>query len=408
MQIWILTQFYPPEFGAAAIRLSRLARLLAADGHHVTVITGMPNYPEGVIHAAYRGKLTHTEQIDGVTIARAWVFASARKDILSRLLNQFSFTITGALRGTFLSRPDVILVESHPLFVTISGGWLGWIKRALIVLNVSDLWPESAVATGVLKADSLMVRIGQRVEAWAYRRAAHIVGMTQGIVTAIRARIPAERVTLIGNAVDLDVFQRADVEAHAAARRALNIAPDQVVAAHVGNMSLTYDFDIILEAAAALPDVLFLFAGGGSQLAHVETRARELALNNLRLLGVLPHADMPRIWAAADISLIALGDHVLAGETLPAKLYESLATGTPVVAAIRGEGAALIERANAGTLVAVGDAAAFRDALRDLAEAPDQRAIHATAARAYAEVHLAPHAVKAAYLALFEHVRNSK
>src|SRR5688500_3368800 len=111
MRIWILTQYYPPETGAAAIRLSRLARLLAADGHIVTVLTGMPNYPEGIIKPLYRGKLAYRETIDGVDVRRVWVYASPSKRAKSRLLNQFSFMIMTAMRGMWLRRPDVILVE---------------------------------------------------------------------------------------------------------------------------------------------------------------------------------------------------------------------------------------------------------------------------------------------------------
>ncbi len=142
MKIWILTQFYPPEFGAAAVRLSRLARLLVGAGHAVTVLTGMPNYPEGVIREGYRGRLTLGETLDGVTVERVWVYAAPGKGARVRLLNQFSFMLLAALRGTFLQRPDVILVELHPLFVCLTGGWLRRVKRAPVVLNVSDLWPE--------------------------------------------------------------------------------------------------------------------------------------------------------------------------------------------------------------------------------------------------------------------------
>src|SRR3954447_17266373 len=196
MRIWILTQFYPPEFGAAAVRLSRLARLLAADGHSVTVLTGMPNYPEGVIPPEYRGRVFCGETLDGVKVERVWVYASPSKRARARLLNQFSFMGMAALRGTFLSRPDVILVESHPLFVTLTGGWLRRIKGAPVILNVSDLWPESAVATGALRADSPLVKFAQPVERWAYHDAAQVVGMTDGVLEGILRILPnKDRVT---------------------------------------------------------------------------------------------------------------------------------------------------------------------------------------------------------------------
>ncbi|MEO8392618.1 MAG: glycosyltransferase family 4 protein [Chloroflexota bacterium] len=404
MRFWILTQFYPPETGAAAIRLSRLARQLAADGHTVTVLTGMPNYPAGVIPPEYRGRVFSGEMLDGVEVERVWVYASPSKRSRARLLNQFSFMAMAALRGTFLKRPDVILVESHPLFVTLTGGWLRRIKRAPVVLNVSDLWPESAVATGALRADSPLVKFAQPVERWAYHDAAHIVGMTEGVQEGILHVFPdQERVSLIKNAVDLASFHPNQAELRAAVRVRYGLG-ERFTAVHIGNMSLTYDFDILLDAAAALPEIAFLFAGGGSQGARIEAQIEERGLTNVQLAGVLPHEQMPGIWAAGDVALIALGDHSVAGGTRPAKLYEALATGTPVIAAIRGEGAALIEEANAGIVVPIGDSAAMIAALSKLKDSPELRAQMSAAGRAYAETALSPEHVKRAYVEIFERV----
>ena len=406
MRLWILTQFYPPEVGAAAVRLSRLARLLAKDGHDVTVITGMPNYPDGVIPPPYRGKLGHRETIAGVNVRRVWVFASPSKRARSRLINQFSFMIMTALRGTWLRRPDAILVESHPLFVTMSAGWLRRVKRAPALLNVSDLWPESAVATGMLKAESFLVKMASWIERWAYNDAAHIVGMTQGVVDGIlRVHPKANRVSLITNAVDLEAFAPVSESARAEAKTSLGLRADQTVAVHIGNMSLTYDFGPILDAAAALPDLAIVFAGSGSQAATIESQVKSRGLSNIRLLGLLPHNDMPRIWAASDICLISLANHSVADGTRPAKMYEAFATGTPVVAAIRGEGEALLKEANAGIVVGVGDSAGYIAALRDLKDNPARRQAISAAAREYAEATLSPQAVKDAYLAILQEVR---
>jgi glycosyltransferase involved in cell wall biosynthesis len=364
----------------------------------------MPNYPEGVIPPEYRGKVFSHRTLDGVKIERVWVYASPSKRARSRLLNQFSFMGMAALRGTFLSRPDVILVESHPLFVTLTGGWLRRIKHAPIVLNVSDLWPESAIATGALRADSLLVKLATPVERWAYHDAAHVVGMTEGVQEGILNILPdPQRVTLIKNAVDLATFHPNQPELRAAVRQRYGLG-ERFTAVHIGNMSLTYDFDILLDTAAALPEIAFLFAGGGSQAARIEAQIKERGLRNVQLAGVLPHEQMPGIWAAGDVALIALGDHSVAGGTRPAKLYEALATGTPVVAAIRGEGAALIDEAQAGIVVPIGDSAAMIAALRKLKESADLRTQMSAAGRAYAEATLSPETVKRAYVEIFERV----
>jgi glycosyltransferase involved in cell wall biosynthesis len=405
MHIWIVTQYFPPEIGAAAVRLGRLARLLAADGHRVTVLTGMPNYPSGVIAAAYRGKLLARERWHGVDVRRVWVYASPSRRARARLANQLSLMATAALRGTFLPRPDVMLVESHPLPMALAGMWLRRAKRAPMALNVSDLWPESAVATGALRADSPIVRAALRVEKRAYHEAAAIIAMTEGVAAGVEAVIgQSEKISLIKNGVDLALFRPGQSALRAEARARLGLG-DAFTAAHVGNMSLTYDFEMMLAAAARCPEVRFLFVGDGSQGEFVRARAADLP--NVTLTGTLPHEDMPGIWAAADAALIAMRDTALAEGTRPAKLYEALAAGVPVVAAIRGEGARLIREAGAGEVVPLGDAAALAAALTALAADPARRAQYGRAGRAYAEVHFAPEQVAAAYARVLQKAASS-
>lgn len=405
VRLWILTQYYPPEIGAAAVRLSRLARDFAMSGHQVTVITSVPNYPTGIIPDAYKGKLFYTEWLDGITVIRVRVFASPKKGARQRLANQISFMLLAALRGTSLAQPDAIIVESHPLFVCLAGGWLKRVKRANILLNVSDLWPESAVATGALSENSLLVKLAKPVEKWAYRDAAHIVGMTGGVVEGIIAVDgKPDHVTRIQNAVDLATFRPCSDSERRAARTRFGLDPTRFVVVHVGNMSLTYDFDLMLNAAAQLPDVLFHFVGGGSQFEYVQNGVRERNLSNVILSGVLSHDQMPGVWASADATLIALRDHSVAGGTLPAKMYEGLATGTPVVAAIRGEGESLLREAGAGVIVPIGNLPAMVNALAALANDGALRLKLSQAGRRYAEQHLSPERVKQAYLSLLKKV----
>ncbi|MBL8130806.1 MAG: glycosyltransferase family 4 protein [Anaerolineae bacterium] len=398
LRLWLVTQFYPPDGGASAVRLSRLARLLAEQGHDVTVLTVMPHYWSGTIAEPYRGRLFMREMLDGVTVLRAWLYASPSKRARARLLNQISAMLTVALRGTFARRPDAILLESHPLFMALAGGWLRRIKGAPVVLNVSDLWPESAVETGVLRADSLLVRLAIPVERWAYRDAAQIVGMTEGVVAGIRrAGADPDKISLITNGVDLARF-RPGAGDRRALRDRFGIPPDQIVALHVGNMSTTYDFAPILESAAVLPEIAFLFVGSGTQEPALRAEASERALSNIHFAGVLPHDQMPDAWAAGDLCLISMGDHGLSYGTRPAKLYEALASGMPVIAAIRGEGAALLNDAGAGIVVPIGDSAAMREAIHRLAGDSAKRAASSQSGRAYAEMHLSPERVRDAYL----------
>jgi glycosyltransferase involved in cell wall biosynthesis len=408
MYIWLLTHFYPPEFGASPVRLSRLVRLLTADGHKVTVITGLPNYPEGIIKEPYRGRVLYKEVADGAQIYRLWVYASPSKGTKARLANQLSLTISAALVGTFLKAPDVILVESHPLPICLAGNWLHFAKRRPMVLNVSDLWPESAIAVGALNPHSKLVKIARWVERWTYQQAAHIVGMTQGVVDGIlKVNRRSERVTLLQNGVDLEKF-RPGLNIERKQIRSLYNLEGSFVVVHIGNMSLTYDFQTILESAALAPELRFVFVGGGSQEESIRQGIASRGLTNVKLLGILPHSDMPAIWAAADACVIALGDHSVAAGTLPAKMYEALSTGTPVIAAIRGEGAALLENTKAGVVVPIGDSQAMAQALKALALNPEKQTEMQRAGRTYAEEKLSPQRVKNAFVEIFESVTKER
>lgn len=399
VHIWIVTHYFSPEIGAAAIRLTRLAQAFVRAGHQVTVLTAMPNYPAGTIAPAYRGRLIASENLDGVDVRRVWLYASPRKSSLSRILNQISFAVLAAVRGSFMQRPDVLLVESHPLFVCLTGGWLKRLKRAPIVLNVSDLWPESAIATGALAPTSPIVRLAFPVEHWAYRDAAHVVAMTEGVHDGITPY--TDRVTLIRNAVDLERFRPVSATDREAAKHAFGVT-GKFVAVHVGNMSLTYDLDLLLAVAQALPDLELVFAGAGSQAETI--RAKAATLPNVHFTGTLPHERMPELWAAADVCLIALRDHAVAGGTLPAKMYEAFATGTPVIAAIRGEGAVMLTAAGAGEAVTVGDTPGMVAAVQRLHEQPSLRHQMAQAGRAYAEQHLQVEQNVRAYLTILKEV----
>jgi len=412
VNIWILTQYYPPEFGGSALTMSQLARRLVISGQCVTVLTSLPNYPTGIIAPPYKGHAFYAEVCDGVQVERVWAYASPNKRARARMANQISFMLMAMLRGTMLPRPDVILVESHPLFVCLSGGWLRRIKRAPVVLNVSDLWPESAIAVGMLKANSPIVKIAERVERWAYHDAAYVVGMTEGVRVGIvrimqqSAALPPANVTMLRFPVDLQRFRPGMAAERAAMRAQLGFAADAFVVAFPGNLSLQYNFDVMLNAAAALPTIQFLIAGGGSQAEYISGQVAARNLSNVTLTGIVSHDAMPGIWAASDVCLIALNTHPLFEGTVPAKLVEALAAGVPIVAAIRGEAQQLLSETGAGIVIALNDSAAAIETLRRLAEQPERRQHMSAAGRAYAEAHLSIEAVQRAFTAIFEQVVN--
>jgi len=206
VRVVILTQYYPPEIGAPQNRLSDLAGRLVNAGHEVEVLTAMPSYPRGKIYPGYGGFVSR-EHKDGIQILRTLIYPTRSASLLPRLLNYFSFLFSCAFFGSFLlSRADYLLVESPPLFLGLAAIWLSRLKRAKLIFNVSDLWPESAVYLGVISRNSLAYTMSLRFEAFCYRHAWLVTGQSHGILTDICSRFQNVRPFLLSNGSDTTVF----------------------------------------------------------------------------------------------------------------------------------------------------------------------------------------------------------
>ena len=178
MHLAICTQYYPPEVGAPQNRLSELARLFVLSGHRVTVLTAMPNYPSGRVHEGYGG-LWRRESVDGVDVLRTAIYPTQSTGFLKRLASYFSFVFSSTIGGTFLlRRADFLMVESPPLFLGLAGFWLSRVKRARLIFNVSDLWPESAVQLGFVRRGGALHKLSSWLESFCYRHAWLVTGQS--------------------------------------------------------------------------------------------------------------------------------------------------------------------------------------------------------------------------------------
>lgn len=366
MKLAILTQYYPPEMGAPQARLSELATRLVKAGHEVTVITAMPNYPTGRILPGYGG-LIRRETMDGVRVIRTFIYPTQSAGMVRRLANYFSFVVSSALIGTFLlRRHDFLMAESPPLFLGMSGWWLARVARARLIFNVSDLWPESAVSLGVVRAGSATHRLAARLEAWCYGRAWCVTGQSRGILRSIQDRFPTVRTYHLTNGVDTMAFT--PDRSTAAARDRMRGSNDQIVAAYAGLHGLAQGLDQVVEAAARISGdargVRFVLIGDGAEKAMLQVMARERGATNIEFMDPQPKAELPALLASADIVLVTL-KHEIPG-AVPSKLYEAMATGRPVVLVATGEPAAILEQARGGIAVDPGDVEGFVAALRRL------------------------------------------
>jgi colanic acid biosynthesis glycosyl transferase WcaI len=384
--ILFITPYFPPENGAAAVRVSETAVRLVRRAHQVTVLTTVPNYPTGNVPPKYRGHLIQEEVIDGVRVVRAWSYTSRNKGFLRRILAQLSFgCLAPILGGKAVGCPDVIILESHPLFNAISGRLLAWRKRCPFVLMVSDLWPESAIQLGMLH-NRLLIRLAEWLEWSTYHRASLIWAVTEGIrQSLLRRGLPAEHVFLLTNGVDTKKFRPLS-QAQARAKLGWD---SRFTVLYAGTHGLSQGLATVLEAAEQLQserDIGFVLVGDGATKADLVAQAQERDLKNVSFLEPQPHERMPLILAGADICLVPLRKVPLFEGALPSKMYEAMACARPILLGVDGEARRLAEQeAGAAMYVEPENAEALVSAILYLQRHPEEAELLGVRGRAYVE-----------------------
>jgi glycosyltransferase involved in cell wall biosynthesis/SAM-dependent methyltransferase len=360
VRLLFVTHYFHPEVGAPQTRIFEAARGLRARGHEVTVLTGLPNYPDGIVQEPYRGRLLMTEDLDGIRVVRCAVYPAANRGFGRRLANHASFA-AASLPAAGRARPaDVVVVESPPLFTAVAGVGIARGLRAPLVLNVADLWPESAVQLGVLRGASA-IRLAEALERFAYRHAAAITVPTPGMRTILLARgIAPERVTYLPNAVDVRRFAGAPPPPHTGTRLV-----------YCGTVGMAQGVGTIIEAVALLAEMGERYeldiVGDGAEREGLERLVRQRGLAGVRFRGRLPADAVPAVVARADIALMSLRDVPLFEDAVPTKVLEYMAAGRPVVAAARGQVARLVDEVGAGVACPPEYPAALAAAIRRVA-----------------------------------------
>ena len=388
MHILFVTHYYEPDSGAAANRITRLARLLQERGHQITVLAPMPHYPQGIKPTEYRRRWTVINNRDGIRVIHVWLWTTTNPAILRRMISQLSFMLTCSLRGLFVQRPDVMFIENQPIFTGLAGWFLSKVKRVNYVLNVSDFWPEYLVVAGVVSETSPIYRMFKALTNLTQRQAAVIVAMVDQLMHKIEARIgPVERKAIINNAVDLDRLNPANDDQ---AFRAKFDLGDERLVTFLGGLGPHIDIETMLDAArpfAGESNLLFLFVGTGAQKETLLTRLAEPDFAHCRWVEWIGAEDLPGFWAASHITYWALHHNELDRMRFQAKLYEALATGTPAVIAVDGLMSDFLAETQTGLTVMPGDAKALTAAIRTLLDDDGLYTEMAKRGRTYAEAH---------------------
>jgi glycosyltransferase involved in cell wall biosynthesis len=391
MRILIVTHYFPPETGAPQARLSALAATWAADGDDVTVLTGMPNHPTGVLPASYRRAVRRREFSDGYRVVRTWLYATPNEGVARKTLGHLSFMASSVLLGGRASGPADVVVVSSPTFFSILSGWLlARLKRARFVLDVRDLWPAIFVELGVL-TNRRIIAVLERLELAAYAAADQVVVVSEGFRdNLIRRGVPPEKVHTIRNGVDLGRFTPAGGSSgeRDELRARLGAGPDDCLVLYAGTHGISQGLTAIADAAALLDRraIRFAFVGDGADKKRLARRVAELGLRNVMLLPGVPNAEMPALLAAADICLVPLRKVPLFATFIPSKMFEYLAAGRAVIGSVAGEAAQILAEAGA-VVVPPEDSGSLAAAITALAADPPLRTEIGRVGRAFVERH---------------------
>ena len=353
MRILIYSYNYHPEPIGIAPLMTELAEGLVARGHEVRVVTAMPNYPERRIYKEYRGKSYLTEQRNGVTIQRSYVWIRPKPGLLARILLDGSFVVTSLVQSLKGWRPDVILLTVPPLPVSIPATLLGWLYGCPVVLNLQDILPEAAVHVGLI-TNKFAIRVFEMLERFAYRTAHTISVITDGFVENLVGKgVPSNKITCIPNWVDVN-FIRPLPKVNNAFRAAHQL-DGKFVVLYSGNIALTQGLETVVESATRLrhiSEIVFVIVGEEGALKKLRKRCEACNAENVLLLPFQPRNQLPEMLAAADVGLIVQKRNVV-GFNMPSKTQVLLASGRPVIASVplAGTAARAVEKSGGGIVV---------------------------------------------------------
>lgn len=371
MRILLLTQYFPPEKGAAQVRLWEVARGFRDQGHAVTVVTAFPNHPEGIIPPEYKGKLFVREEMDGITVLRTWIYPVKRGRFWLRLLNYFSFVFSSLFGIVRSGEQDLIVVESPPLFIGFSAIFASTVKKAPYIFNVSDLWPESAVQLGLV-TNKYIIGTAEKLERFFYRKAYKLSAQTLGIMESLKQKgIPEKDILFLPNGVDTDLFYPRERDRELEEKLGLQ---GKYVILYAGTMGYAHGIETALEAADILrnnTDIVFLFVGDGSEKPRLVRIAREKNLPNVLFLDFQPLKVIPRYYSLSSINLSTLRRYKLSEGVRPSKIFPALASGRPLIYVGKGEGAEIVRESGGGVVLEPENPRLLADTILELKANPD-------------------------------------
>lgn len=403
MHILFISQLFETENEPGSDRNLFFCRQLVKAGHKVTVITSNVDYKRAIPKFPGSGWKT-CKTIDGIDVWYVYSYANFRGSFIKRFIYFLTYMFPTFILGMQVSRPDIIYAISTPLNVGLLGTILSKLRGARFVFEVTDVWPDAAVASGVV-SNKVLIGAARTLEMYCYNNATKIVGLTQGIINNIAAKgITCDKLALITNGVDLTLFSD-EIVLSRDKMRERNGFRDKVICMYLGAHGAYNSLWTIIEAAEAMKDhkeIFFVFIGDGDVKQGLMDYARVKELSNVTFLPPIPRNQSPEWLVAADIFLLPNRKGEFFQGNLPNKLFDYLASGQPIVVAGSGETADLVAAADAGIIVDAENSQAMADAIKKLAENSETRRTMGRNARKYVFSHYERRKISDRFLLMLE------
>jgi len=359
MRVLLLSIYHDPE---PIPKTGELARELQRRGHEVTVVTAFPHYPAGRLYPGYRLAPWRWEIREGVRVLRTFIYPYHGRSTPLRMLNYLSWMVSSLQAIWLAPRCDVMYVWHPPLTVGVSAAVIAAFKRVSYVYDVQDLWPESALASGLMRPGRI-VRFLYRLADWVYARAPRLFVVSDAARRYLQGRgVPIDKIEVAHHWLDTSPFDQsvtANVRTEFGWER-------RFVVMFAGNLGMVQGLETVVQAAAVIrdhADVLFVFVGDGSDRVRLEALVADLGLQNVQFVGRHPADQMPSFMRSADALVVHLRPSPIADHAIPTKILAYLAAGRPVVCGTGGAAEEVVRMADAGVTVPPGDATALARAV---------------------------------------------
>ncbi len=346
MKILFITDNFPPEVNAPATRTYEHCQEWIKRGVSVTIITCVPNFPDGKVYNGYKNRLFQKENMDGIEVIRVWSYMSPNSGFIKRVFDYFSFAFSSFLAGLF-KKTDIIIATSPQFFTTWSAYFLSKIKRKPWIFELRDIWPESIQSVGAIRHKKIIDFL-EKIELGLYKDSSRVIAVTDAFKKNLISRgINANKISVVTNGSNMELFYQRDKNKKLLKELKLE---DKFIIGYIGTHGMAHSLDFIVKSISKIDDksIHFLFIGNGAMKETIVGIAKELNLKNITFLNSIPKEDVPKYLSIVDISLAPLKKSDTFKSVIPSKIFEASAMRKPTLLGVEGQAQKIIEKYGAG------------------------------------------------------------